>query len=585
MTRLFALLFIMGFAFASPAPAQQQVFIQIEAHPNLAQAQQSLRGYAERFRDLNGFALRSGWFGIALGPYAEEEAAQILRNLRSARLIPRDSYIAQEGDLHAQFWPDGATRLPRATLPDVPLNEESEIQRPETDPALSEPNLPKETLREARQGEAQLSREDRAELQKALTWAGVYQGEIDAAFGPGTRNAMSRWQEAQAYPATGVLTTQQRAALLGAYNAVLEGLSLAKVEDEAAGIAVTLPSGVVAFDRYEAPFAHYEVREEANLSPDVRILLISQTGNRATVAGLYDVLQSLDVVPPAGPRELRRDAFLITGQDSRRATHIEATLEDGIIKGFALVWPAGDEARRARLLGIMQSSFTRLDGVLDATAGSAGAPRIDLLAGLEIRQPKRTRSGFFVDPRGWVVTTTEAVEGCARVTLDGATEARIEADDPAMGVALLRPADALAPRRVATFAPAPPRLRADVAVAGYSYGGTLGAPSVTFGTLADLTGLNGEPELARLALTALESDAGGPVLTDAGAVLGVLLPKTSGDRVLPDDVSFAAGAETLRNLLAQAGITPDEARSGPALPPETLRRQAAGMTVLVSCWG
>ncbi|MEM9844481.1 MAG: serine protease [Pseudomonadota bacterium] len=580
MTRLFALFFALVLILAGPAPAQQQVFIQIEAQPSLVQAQKSLRDYAERFRDLNGFALRSGWFGIALGPYPEEEATTILRNLRAARLIPRDSYIAREGEFRAQFWPDGATRLPRVDLPEARQNDPQD-----TAPDLLEPTEPRETLREARQSEAQLSREDREEIQRALAWAGVYEGAIDAAFGPGTRNAMSRWQELQAFPATGVLTTRQRRALLDAYNAVLDGLTLARVEDQAAGIAMTLPTGIVAFDRYEAPFAHYETSDGALADPEARVLLISQTGNRSTLSGLYDVLQTLDIVPLNGSRDLRGDSFTITGQDARRTTYIEAKLTDGVIKGFALVWPTGDEARRARLLGIMQKSFTRLDGVLDATAGQKAAARIDLLAGLEIRQPTRTRSGFFIDPRGWVMTTTEAVDGCARVTIDGASEAEIEAIDANIGIALLRPSEPLAPSRIAALAKESPRLRADVAVAGYSYGGALGAPSVTFGTLADLTGLGGEPEIKRLALTALESDAGGPVLSDSGAVLGVLLPKTSGDRVLPDDVNFAASPETLRNLLGQAGITPDEASSGPALPPETLRRQAAGMTVLVSCWG
>lgn len=571
MTRGLALFlvlsFVAGLALAGPARAQQQVFIQIEAQPSLAQARRSLQGYADRFGNLNGFALRSGWFGIALGPYPEEEAAGVLRSLRAAQLIPRDSYIAREGQFRGQFWPEGAARLPEALQDAGPQgNGTEEIE-------------PRETLREARAGEAQLSRQARAELQEALAWAGYYTGGIDAAFGPGTRRAMSRWQEAQAFPVTGVLTTGQRALLLAAYQAPLAGLTLARVEDAATGIALTLPTGAVSFARYEAPFAHFEATGDLA----ARVLLISQSGTRATLAGLYDVLQSLEIVPLSGPRALRAEAFTITGQDGQRATHIEAALEDGVIKGFALVWPAGDEARRARVLALMQDSFTRMDGVLDPTAGSEAAARPDLLAGLAIRRPLRTRSGVFIDARGWVVTTAEAVAGCARVTLDGTT-AEVEATDQKTGLALLRPDESLAPRRVAALAAGPPRLRSDVAVAGYSYGGLLGAPSVTFGTLADLSGLEGEPGLTRLTLTARESDVGGPVVSDAGAVLGVLLPPPFEARVLPEHVRFAAGPDPIRRLLARAGLTPVEAAVGPPLPPETLRRHAAGMTVLVSCW-
>lgn len=573
MTRFLVFVFSVGLALASPASAQQQVFIQIEAQPSLAQAQRSLQGYAERFGDLNGFALRTGWFGIALGPYPEEDASTILNNLREARLIPRDSYIAQESDFRAQFWPDGVTRLPRAPSP-----EPQQDALPQLDEG--EDFQPRETLREARAAEARLTREERAELQQALAWAGFYAGGIDAAFGPGTRNAMSRWQEAQAFAATGVLTTRQRNALLRAYNAPLEGLDLAPVEDDAAGIAMTLPTGAVAFARHEAPFSQYEAVGDL----DVSVLLISQSGNRATLASLYEVLQTLDIVPLSGPRDLRADAFTITGQNNRYATYIEAALKDGAIKGFALVWPARDEARRQRVLKTMQDSFTRLDNVLAPGAGSATAPSMDLLAGLEIRQPVRTRSGFFIDQRGWVATSADAVSGCTRITLDGSTQASVSAVDSAAGIALLQPAEVLAPRQIAAFAPQPPRLRSEVAVAGYSYGGVLGAPSVTFGTLADLAGLEGESGLARLTLTALESDAGGPVLDDTGAVMGLLLPKETGARVLPDDVSFTARSDLIRGMLTEAGINPDVAPGGTALPPETLRQQAARMTVLVSCW-
>jgi len=156
MTRLIAFYLVLSFLFVAPASAQQQVFIQIEAQPSLAQAQQSLRGYAERFQDLNGFALRSGWFGIALGPYPEDEAATILRNLRAARRIPRDSYIAREADFRAQFWPSGVSRLPRAADPEAPADGLTGDTLPEAEEAGI--IAPRESLREARAGEAQLDR-------------------------------------------------------------------------------------------------------------------------------------------------------------------------------------------------------------------------------------------------------------------------------------------------------------------------------------------------------------------------------------------------------------------------------------------
>ena len=255
----------------------------------------------------------------------------------------------------------------------------------------------------------------------------------------------------------------------------------------------------------------------------------------------------------------------------------------GRSRDLALIWPAGDEERRTRLLGRMQDSFTRLDGVLDPAAGSA-MQNLDLVSGLEIRKPRLNRSGFYVDQGGTVVTTADVVQGCTRITIDDAHEAEVATRDDGLGIAVLRPLETLAPIAVAAFQQAVPRLQSDIAVAGYSYGGVLGAPTLTFGHLADLRGLDGEDNVKRLALNALDGDAGGPVVDAGGAVLGMLLPNPSDERKLPQGVSFAADGAVLKRLLEEAGITPSKTSDTDQIAPEALTDRAAGMTVLVSCW-
>ena len=587
MSRIFFTLVFLAFTLLAPVTANAQVFIQIEAQPSLSRAEASLRRYAGQMQDVNGFALGGGWYGIALGPYTEEDANTILRNLRSARLIPRDSYIAEASEYNRQFWPVGANVLNRPTQ-DVTestgtdsATEGAEQQTINVDPLPQpEPEPSDETVREARASEALLTREERAALQEALKWAGFYGGAIDAAFGRGTRGSMARWQEANNFEATGVLTTRQRAELFRQYNAVLEGLDLRVVRDTGAGISMKLPTGVVEFSKYEPPFAHYDATGDI----DAKVLLISQAGDRATLAGLYDIMQTLEIVPQDGPRDLERDSFTLIGENAYIISHTQAWLRDGQIKGFTVVWPAGDEERRTRMLGEMQESFSRLDMVLDPAAGANEVQSIDLVAGLEIRKPKISRSGFYVDRSGTVVTTSEVVDSCGRITLDETIEAEVRTSNDEIGIAVLRPRTPLAPLGVAAFQQNSPRLQSDVAVAGYSYGGVLGAPSVTFGQLADVRGLNGEQEMKRLALNARDGDAGGPVVDAGGAVVGMLLPARDDSRQLPEGVSFAANAETIRRVLEQAGITPSAIDSNGQMPPESLSERASGMTVLVSCW-
>ncbi|MEO0751575.1 MAG: serine protease [Pseudomonadota bacterium] len=441
--------------------------------------------------------------------------------------------------------------------------------------------IPEENQFEARQSEAQLNQEQRAEIQRKLKAGGFYLGGIDASFGPGTRAGMRSWQSNFGYEPTGVLTARQRAELLGQFGADLEDLEMRTVQDDASGIQITVPTATVTFDKYEAPFVFFEGTGQV---PEARMLLISQPGDRNKLIALYDIMQTLEIVPEVGERAIEGEGFTLRGQNSRIMSHTQAWLRNGEIKGFTLIWPAGDEVRRRALLSEIQGSFQRVPGVLDPGAGDAEEQRVDLISGLEIRRPKLSRSGFFVDNSGTVVTALEAVQGCERVTIDEDYSANVVAINETIGAAVLKPANPLAPNSVASFQLVSPRLQSEIAVAGFSYGGVLGSPTLTFGQLADVRGLNGEEEFKRLALAPLDGDAGGPVVDGFGAVVGMLLPEGSDGRQLPEGVSFAADVEALTGLLEQAGVFPQASSASVPVPPETLSKMATGITVLVSCW-
>lgn len=557
-------------ALGTVATAQQGHWIQIEAHPTLRAAEDAVRGYAARTDGVAGFQLSTGWYVIAIGPYGEDEAQDRLNGLQAADRVPPDAFVHDGTGYEAQFWPVGANALAAAT-----------VSEPVAEPApLPEPD---ETVAEARASERALDRAQRDALQIALQWEGLYTARIDGAFGPGTRASMAEWQEMMGYEQTGVLTTRQRAELLDRYQAVLDSLSMRTVFDEDAGISVDMPTAMVNFSRYEAPFAHYEGTGDNG----VRVVLISQTGDQNTLFGLYDILQSLEIVPLNGPRERSRNSFVIEGSDGRIESYTFAQLVDGAVKGFTLIWPVGDDKRRRMALDEMKASFSSLGG--QALADNAGLDQatqsLDLLSGLRIRRPSLSRSGFFVDGRGMVLTTVEAVENCRRITLNETYDAELVATDPALGVALLRPVTALAPAKVAAFLTDDARLNTDIAVGGYPFEGRLGAPTLTFGKLAELTGLGGEPELTRLSLNAHPGDAGGPVYDSGGSVIGMLLPKAAaGSMQLPGDVRFAADSGALAAFLGENGVTVTAIEAPAHMDPFDMSGQAAGMVVLVSCW-
>ena len=580
MKRIFLTFILIFFAALRPAYAQDAAWVQIEAQPSLNAAEGRARFYAGGLPDVNGFSLGGGWYAIALGPYSPEDAETVLNAYRRDARIPRDSFIAYTPSFRQQFWPVGANLL--NVTPLAPAVEEPQAtQTAEVAAPAPEPEVSDETPREARASENALTRDAKKNLQIALQWAGFYNSSIDGSFGRGTRGSMAAWQSANGYEPTGILTTKQRVALFAQYNAVLEGLDLRLVEDNSAGIEIAMPTGAVKFDRYESPFAHYA---ETGFVPGAKVILISQAGDQNTLFGLYDILQTLEIVPLDGKRERKKNSFTLIGENDKIISHTEVSLKDGHVKGFMLIWPAGDEERRTRMLGEMRINFTRLDGVLDPTAGMDELQQIDLVSGLKIRTPKLSRSGFFVNSTGATLTTLDAVQSCSRITIDGDYDAKIAATDDANGLAILRPDEALAPAGIAAFLTGAPRLKSEVAVAGYPFEGALNAPTLTFGTLADLRGLGGEDTLNRLDMSAMAGDVGGPVLDKAGATIGMLAPKVMKGRTLPEGVGFSVPSNVIDALLSDAGIASSKAASSTALRAEDLVALAADMTVLVSCW-
>ncbi len=578
MTRVFTaiLLFLLVGLRAATAQQDQGVWVQVEAQPSLREAQDRAQDYARELPDVNGFRLNSGWYAIVIGPYLRSDAEQVLRVYRTEGQIPRDSFITFSSSLGQQFWPVGANVLNRGTVaPPV------EPEQPTVD-TLSDatPQVSDETRSQALQSERLLTSQERKDLQTALQAAGFYNSTIDGAFGQGTRRSMADWQSFNGYEATGVLTTVQRAALIEDYNAPLISVGMARYTDDQAGISVDLPQEAIAFDRYEAPFAHFQSSSDLN----AQALLISQEGGKSTLRALYEVMQSLEIVPLDGPRELRGDRFTLEGRGKGIVSYTEAALKDGKIKGFTLVWPEGDEARRARVLAAMKASFATTDAVLDSSAGADAEQRVDLVSGLQVRKPRLSRSGFFADASGTVLTVSEAADSCSRVTLDGDQELQVAWTDANLGVSVLRPRKSLAPINVAEFRSDQPRIQSEVAVSGFSYEGALGAPTLTFGQIADVRGLNGESGVKRLALAAQPGDAGGPVFDDSGSVVGMLLPSPSEDRTLPRSVSLAVSTQGLNDVLTQAGISGQAAQETAEISPNELSRRANGMTVLVHCW-
>ncbi|KEO61761.1 trypsin-like peptidase domain-containing protein [Thioclava indica] len=573
--------------------AWAQAWVQIEAKSSLAQAEDRARDWSGMFPTASGFRLKSGWYAIALGPFADEQAADDRRRaLRLDGLIPRDSFVADGSQFAQQFWPVGASLsgAPIKPVETQPLTEAapspdvsapSDAQTPAAEP--STPAQPAtETLAESRRLEGALSRDQRRDIQAALDWEGSYSGAIDGLFGRGTRSSIADWQMKNGFEATGVLSSTQQMELLDRVASARAELGLKTVDETEAGISVEIPLGLVQFARYNAPFVNYASKDNSG----VQVLLISQPGDAARLRGLYDAMQTLEIVPVSGDRALRKNSFTIEGSNSEIQSYTQATLSKGLIKGFVLVWPTGDDKRRNRVLEAMKSSFKPIGtAALDATLGQPmSVTRAALMAGIEKRAPVFSRSGFFIDGKGAVLTAAEGLAQCGRITVD-AHPADLAYDGAQTGFAVVQPRDALAPKGVAHFSTQAPLAGAQITVAGFSYPEALPAPVLNFGTLSALKGLAGETDQARIEAKTRAGDVGGPVLDGTGAVMGMLLPPSQdASRMLPDGLHAALQAQAMAPTLSQNGYAPEAASFSGARAAEDLQQIADRMVVRVSCW-
>jgi hypothetical protein len=564
LMRVFKIIFgLMLCGFASVAQAQQ-MWVQIDAQPTLSAAMARAQAYSAMLEQVQGYRLPSGGYAVVLGPMEPEVAVVTLQSLLTQNMIASDSALADGQGFGPQFWPVGA----QATNPDAAGAVD------QTQAAQSAP-------------EVVLNETERREVQTALKWFGFYAGLVDGNIGSGSRAGIANWQTAQGFDPTGVLTADQRAALVDTYQAEQSGFGFETVNDPDAGIEISLPMAMVAFDRATPPF----VRFSSKGGSGVTALLISQPGGtKANLAALYDVLQSLDIMPVVGDRALEEASFSMQGRNGQIETLAYAQIVGGAVKGFVLSWDVAKGDQMQRVVEIVQSSF-RSTGDVALDPGLVPldeAAKRGLLAGLAVKQPKLSRTGFFIDQTGSVLTTIEAVDQCGTITLDQSHGAKVTFTDKASGLAVLTPDALVAPRSVAAFATTAPQVGSAIAVSGYSYGARLPAPVLTQGMIEEATGLNGETGLTRLTLQAMPGDAGGPVMDGTGVVVGMLLPaQTVAGKQLPAGVAFAATSTAIVGILtnpAGPALTLFAPTGAEAPTPNALNAAVRDMTVLVSCW-
>ncbi len=202
-------------------------------------------------------------------------------------------------------------------------------------------------------------------------------------------------------------------------------------------------------------------------------------------------------------------------------------------------------------------------------------------------------SGIIISRDGYILTNQHVVRQCdAYEVIDDRNrvlKAALEIADNARDLALLTVREkfpAAAPMRKAIA----PQLGENITVVGFPLVAVLGTrPSVGFGHVSSTVGVRGDPLQMQISVPVQRGNSGGPVLDQAGNVIGIVVSKLDALKVaqrtgdLPQNVNFAIKGEVVRAFLESNKIEFETSDDAARLENTEIARRGATVTVRVRC--
>ncbi len=194
---------------------------------------------------------------------------------------------------------------------------------------------------------------------------------------------------------------------------------------------------------------------------------------------------------------------------------------------------------------------------------------------------------------GTILTNQHVVKDCdTHEVIDEGNrklKAKLQSVDATRDLALLKVEEGFA--NVASLRnDARPRLGEALTVVGYPLVNVLGSrPTVGFGHVSSTVGVRGDPTQIQISVPIQRGASGGPVLDQAGNLIGVVVSKLNAlklaERVgdLPQNVNFAIRGEFVRHFLEASRIDFAASSDSAALENTEIASRGAAVTVRVRC--
>lgn len=300
---------------ATDSPAAPPQAIVLETFDTVDAAQSALDRWRASVPEAGVWAEGTGAV-IAVGPLPEGVASSWATVLEQAKIAPQATVRPAA---------DFGTPVMAGAVPDWPAPPETPAAMPPTE-----------------------------DIQRALRWAGHYDGPIDGKPGPKTQEAITLEMallRLSPDPGTAMARLIERRADWTAE------MGLSRLEDAHTGLAVNAPMDRLVFDRADRALSIYGPKDGSGAA----LILFAQTGGQQEMLDLTGLVTALGWVP-APERQIAPGRATLRGGNDTHLGQAEAWVRDGRAEGFVLIWPASapeaaDDLRR--LSAELADSLTR----------------------------------------------------------------------------------------------------------------------------------------------------------------------------------------------------------------------------------
>ncbi|MGB0634329.1 MAG: peptidoglycan-binding protein [Paracoccaceae bacterium] len=559
---LISSIFVTFLLILSPA-SSQSYWVEIDSFSKKETAEEKADSYAYLSEEIKGFKTENGWYLLVLGPYEINQAQEKIQKLQSNKKISLQTNVIGGSKFASQFWP----------------NKSLKVQKNLKVSSLKQKPIIKETLNQSIENEKLLKQAEKNYIQLALKDLNLYSMGIDGTFGEGTRKAIGLWQQDNNLPVTNILTTQQIEILLKNYEHRLRNKGYELVTDSNSGLQLLMPTDYVKFDKYIFPFSHYSNNGTAI---DASVILISQPGNIETLKDFYNLFKKFEVIPPEARKRINNSYFSIKGHDKGRSVYVYVTLEENYLKGFLFNYPDAQKEELETAIYLARKTIHITNGGLKKSDTPNSEEKRHFYSGIQFRLPKISRTGFFINETGTVITTNSVLNNCYKLTLDKDIELEIKSVDA--DLVILQPKENIAPLNYLKFSKKFPKIESNVFISGFSNGGAFGSPSFSMAKVIDLKGPKDETYIKQLFLDVDDSHRGAAMVNKSGAIIGVLINYKEEGFNIPSDIAFSIKNSIIKKTLKKQGIsfyleTEEQEKTN-----EVLTQLGRESSVLVSCW-